>query len=165
MGGPCCQRKERNSKINLAQIENNAMNRTLYALILVGPVLMLSCGAHAEQVGKSDAISDLNKSFYKADQKEDAAKVEHLEDVSGMDWFELSLGERMDHILASMSILSHQGVPIKKSMNDYYNAVSEKLRTDPSLYETKITNILASIIYEKDPESRAKIDQFRNKPA
>ena len=128
-------------------------------------LLMISCNAHAEQVGKADAISNLHKSFYKADQKDDAAKVEHLEDVSGLEWFELSIGERMDHILASMSVLSHQGVPIKKSMNDYYNAVSEKLRTDPGLYETKITNILASIIYEKDPESRAKLDQFRNNPA
>jgi len=50
------------------------------------------------------------------------------------------------------------------SINDYYNAVSDKLRTHPNLYETKITDILASIIYEKDPASRAKLDQFRNKP-
>ena len=126
---------------------------------------MISCSAHAEQVGKTDAISDLHKSFYDAQQKEDAARVERLEDVSGMEWFELPMGERMDHILAAMSVLSRQGVPIKKSINDYYNAVSEKLRTNTGLYDTKITNILASIIYEKDPGSRAKLDQIRNKPA
>ena len=140
-------------------------DRTSSTLILMIPALMIACGAHAEEVGKADAISDLHKSFYKADQKKDAAGVEHLEDVSGMEWFELPMGERMDHILASMIVLDRQGVPIKKSMNDYYNAVSAKLRADPGLYDTKITNILASIIYEKDPESRGKLDQFRSKPA
>ena len=141
------------------------MRRIATTLVTAIALLMISYSGHADQVGKTDAISDLHKSFYKAEQKDDAAKVEHLEDVSGMEWFELSIGERMDHILASMSVLNRQGVSIKKSMNDYYNAVSEKLRTNPGLYDTKITNILASIIYDKDPESRAKIDQFRNKPA
>ena len=141
------------------------MHRTRLSLILISALLVISAGARAEQVGKADAISDLRKPFYKAEQKEDASRVEHLEDVSGMEWFELPMGERMDYIMASMSILHSQGVPIKKSMNDYYNAVSEKLRSNPNLYDAKITNILASIIYEKDPEARAKLDEFRNKSA
>ena len=142
------------------------MNLTPRALLLLVPILLVLCGTvHAEQVGKSDAISDLHKSLYKADEEKDAARVEHLEDVTGMEWIELSMGERMDYILASMTVLDRHGVKIKKSMNDYYNAVSDKLRTHPQFYEAKITDILASIIYEKDPSARARLDQFRNEPA
>lgn len=133
----------------------------LNSLVLVIPALLIACSANAEVAQqKTDAISELHKPFYKAQQKEDAQRIDRLEDVTGMEWFQMPIAERMDQISASMSVLSHHGVPMRKSMNDYYNAVSEKLRINPGRYDIEITNVLASILYEKEPRSREALDKY-----
>jgi hypothetical protein len=82
--------------------------------------------------------------------------------IKGLDWLQLSLGERMEYILASMLIMTRHGVEFGKSINDYHDAVAEKLRTHPDLYYTDVTNILASIVYEWEPGTRVALDKLRN---
>ena len=86
-------------------------------------------------------------------------------DVTGLEWLQMSIGNRMDCVIASMVALTQLGVNFSQSPNDYDNAVEEKLRLDPGLYATNITNLLASIVYEKEPGNQDALNRFRKKPA
>lgn len=70
--------------------------------------------------------------------------------ATGLEWLQMSMGKRMDCILFSMYVLTKSGVPMNKSPNDYYDAVAEKLRLNPSLYSENVTSILASIVNKRE---------------
>lgn len=70
--------------------------------------------------------------------------------ATGLEWLQMSMGERMDCILFSMFVLSKNGYPMNKTPNDYYDAVGEKLRLNPNLYSENITSILASIVNKRE---------------
>ncbi len=81
--------------------------------------------------------------------------------VSGMEWLEKSIPERLERVRVSMLILHTNGVPVEGSANDYYNALDKKIRREPSIADTDLTNILASVIYDTDPASREVLNKFR----
>jgi len=70
--------------------------------------------------------------------------------TTGLEWLQMSMGERMECILFSMYVLTQSGEQINKSPNDYYDAVGEKLRLNPNLYSENVTSILASIVNKPD---------------
>ena len=70
--------------------------------------------------------------------------------ATGLEWLQMSMGERMDCILFSMFVLSKNGYPMNKTPNDYYDAVGEKLRLNPNLYSENVTSILASIVNKRE---------------
>lgn len=67
-------------------------------------------------------------------------------DVTGLEWLEMSIGERMDQVVMSLYVLEKYGYTITESPNDYYNKVENKLKLDPALYSKKLTNILATVV-------------------
>lgn len=83
----------------------------------------------------------------------DAPLIENR-DVSGLEWLEMSAGRRLDHVVRSMKILADAGVTMGRTPNDYYNGVHERLRRDPSLYESTVTDILAGYVSARDPKAR-----------
>jgi hypothetical protein len=67
-------------------------------------------------------------------------------DVTGLEWLQMSIGERMDHVMMSLYVLEKYGYTVTGSPNDYYNEAERRLKLDPGLYPKKLTNILAAIV-------------------
>lgn len=84
--------------------------------------------------------------------------------MTGLEWLRLSEKDQLDYIMSSMFILTNHGVIFTKTPVEYYYAVKERMRFNPDFYSANITNILASIIYEQEPDNRDAIDQIRQKP-
>ena len=74
-----------------------------------------------------------------------------LKEATGLEWLQMSMGQRQDCVLSSMYVLSKEGMTLGKSLGEYYDAVGNKLRLNPNLYSESITDILASIVHEKEP--------------
>ncbi len=136
------------------------MSRCFFFLIL--PLFLIVYNVHAESApAKKDAFSELQNAFAPAKQEEETEKIKHLDEVSGLEWLQMSMGDRQDNLLASIYILNKNGVELRKSPNDYFNIVEEKLRSSPHLYDTDLTRILASIVYEIEPRSREALDKYK----
>ena len=89
--------------------------------------------------------------------------VSAAEDVTGLQWLQLSAGQRMDHVRMSMAVLDYYGIKLKNTANDYYNAVSEKLRTTPQYYRLPLTDILAEVVSKIDPAAKRALEKHRVK--
>ena len=89
------------------------------------------------------------------------ATAQPQKDATGLEWLQLSMGERAEYILMSMAALTQSGVELGKSPSDYCDAVEEKLRLNPNLYSGGVTDILASVVYEGEPGSRTVLDKIR----
>lgn len=77
----------------------------------------------------------------------------------------MSMGERRDYVLVSMAVLDQCGVTLGRSLLDYYDAIEQRLRVNPDLYDVNLTDILASLVYETEPETRGVLSPFiRKKP-
>lgn len=81
--------------------------------------------------------------------------------MSGLEWLELSVGDRMEEVLKAMYTLDQSGVTLSQTPNDYYNLVEAKIRRDHGLYTTEVTNILASAVYDKEPATRPALDKLK----
>lgn len=84
------------------------------------------------------------------------------EDVTGLQWLEMSAGNKMDRIRMSMAVLGVHGVGLKHTANDYYNDVSQKLRFQPSLFNDELTEILALVASEKEPSTKTALEKYRH---
>ncbi len=111
---------------------------------IFGVALILSCLCSSNL---SYAITESEKAQAVAKEPLDPALEKN---ATGLEWLQMSMGERMDCILFSMVVLAHNGYPMNKTPNDYYDVVGEKLRLDPSLYSENITSILASIVKKRE---------------
>ncbi len=67
---------------------------------------------------------------------------------TGLEWLERSMGERLNDVVASMTLLHQSEVPMAQTPEDYYDAIDKRLRRDPSLYEEELTELLAEHLYE-----------------
>jgi len=94
----------------------------------------------------------------------DEASKTTPEPVTGLEWLEMSAGERLDQILMSMYILTHNGVELSQSPDDYDRALEENLVHHPDLYSKSLTDILALIVYDKESQTRPALDKARKKP-
>jgi hypothetical protein len=89
------------------------------------------------------------------------AEQRPLPDVTGLEWLQMSVGERNDHLLASMVTLAHNGVRLAKNAEDYYGDIHKAVRLDPSLNDVPLTTILAQRAYEREPSARPALDALR----
>ncbi len=85
------------------------------------------------------------------------------EDITGLEWMELSAGQKMERIRMSMAVLGYHKVFLKDSANAYYNAVSQAIRANPAYYSMDLTQVLAAAASEKDGEVRAALEQYKIK--
>lgn len=84
--------------------------------------------------------------------------------VTGLEWLEMSVGEKTDEIIKSMLVMTQHGVPLGRTPNDYYKAVQQKLNQQPALYGSLLTDILAAEVYDKEPSCREALDNLRPQP-
>ena len=130
-------------------------------LLLAGFWMLVTASASAETAtGKTDVVSDMQKTFNPREQAKDIERIKQLQDVTGQEWLELSLGERMDHMLAALYVLKAHGVEPRKSLNDYCNAVERALVLNSGWIENQLTDILAQVIHDKEPGARTALDSF-----
>ena len=94
-----------------------------------------------------------------------AEDIAHYQEITGLEWMQMSGGDRMDNVMAAMFLLSKNGVPINKAPDFYYDVLYQKIQRDPAQYALKITNILANCVYEKEPGSRNALDGLRGRPS
>ena len=80
---------------------------------------------------------------------------------TGLEWLERSMGERLNDVVASMTLLNQDGILLSRTPEDYYDAIDKALRRDPSLYELDLTQILADYVYEKEPAAREALDRLK----
>ena len=81
--------------------------------------------------------------------------------LNGIEWLQSSGSERMDAVRLSLAYLKKEGLRPQQKLNDYYNGVYTALRSNHSYYEKSVTDILAAVLYEKEPENRPVLDRFR----
>jgi hypothetical protein len=84
-----------------------------------------------------------------------------VRDATGMEWLEMSVGERTDQIMAAMFRLSQERVPLAYPPDEYYSAVHAAVRRDPSLNDVPVTTIVALHVYDHEPAARPAIDALR----
>ncbi len=71
------------------------------------------------------------------------------------------MGERINDIIASMTLLNQSGVPLAGTPEDYYDAIDKTLRRNPALYEADLTELLADHVYLKEPVAKEALDRLR----
>ena len=135
------------------------MKRYPVIFTMISLLFSAQCLALTE-VEKEKALSEVQKAMASL-KHDEAIPTRPVKDVAGIEWLQMSLGDRMDAILASMTLLTKNGVPLDGSPNDYYNMVDEKLRNDPSYYNVTVTQILANIIYGKEAQAREALDKLK----
>lgn len=116
-------------------------------LLVSAAILAAHDGRAITETERARAIQETERGLRSA--QTDAAKPmeQHgARDVTGLEWLQLSIGERMDQVVMSLYVLEKYGYTVTRSPNDYYNAVEIKLKVDPGLYSKKLTNILASVL-------------------
>ena len=89
---------------------------------------------------------------------------EVIYEVTGLEWLEMSMGQRMDQVLASMMALRQRGLEPSRDLNDYYNELSEALKMNPSLYSMSLTEILEQNIRQKESTRRKVLASVEKKP-
>ncbi len=139
------------------------MKRCLLFLVL--SMLVVSADVQAEsKPGNTDVFSEVKTSYGSPkEQQQEIDKIQHMEDVPGLEWLQMSVGDKQDQILASLYALNQSGVTIRKPANYYYDLVQEKLNANPNLYNTNLTDILISVVYEKEAGTRKALDKIRKK--
>ena len=82
--------------------------------------------------------------------------------VTGMDWLQMSSDDRMQCVRDFMQNVSDHGVILEKISDDYYEALEEKLHSNPAAYKAGVDEILFSIVYETEPDSREALKLLKN---
>ena len=85
-------------------------------------------------------------------------------ETTGLEWLEMSAGDRVENLIAAMLLLDKNGVKLSYAPDHYYDTLYQKLQRDPALYSSSVTNILADDVYEKEPLSRESLDKLKNRP-
>ena len=116
----------------------------------------------AEKVRAATEVQrGINSSEIGPEIKPDGVKI----DTTGLEWLQMSMGERKDSVILSMAVLEKNGIALGRSPLDYMDLIKEKLMRNHELYEQTITNVLAGIVYEKEPDSREILDALRRAKA
>lgn len=80
---------------------------------------------------------------------------------TGIEWLSSSMGQRFNSVITSMAVLSQSGVPVSRTPADYYTALEKKLKREPALNDTALTDLLAEHVYATEPEARVPLDKLR----
>ena len=84
-----------------------------------------------------------------------------IQTPTGLEWLEKSMGERLNDVIASMTLLHQSEVPMARTPEDYYDAIDKLLRRNPALYEKDFTELLADYLYKNEPAAKAVLDRMK----
>ncbi len=95
------------------------------------------------------------------DKKRKGAHEKKIPSLTGREWL-LQLSEwRIHFVLTAMDYLRNQNVPVKESYQKYIFILDEYFLAHPEESASSPPDVLAVIIYERDPEARAAIDRWK----
>ena len=83
------------------------------------------------------------------------------ETITGKDWLSLSRLEKGVFIFNAVQALKAYGVPLNKTPGKYTSWMDKEVTRDPRALDIKATNILAVVIYQREPQCRQALDQLR----
>lgn len=89
------------------------------------------------------------------------AEASPPQDITGLEWLNLTIGDRQQYVFIAMKVLDKNGVPLSNTVLDYYNEIERAIKLKPENYSRSITSILASVVYDSEPGSRAALDKRR----
>ena len=84
--------------------------------------------------------------------------------VTGRDWVQkMSIKEKFMALVVPMNLFHRYGVDFRKTPPEYIRIMDNVLFNNPYIESEDVANILASIVYFTEPESRAvfRLMQFR----
>lgn len=99
-----------------------------------------------------------------AQKDSSAVQSKPYNETTGLEWLEMSAGDRVENLLAAMLLLNKNGVKLNYTPDHYYDAVYQNLQRDPALYSSSVANVLANDVYEKEAQSREALDKLKNQP-
>ncbi len=137
--------------------------RIIGVLLVAAVSLIASPSCALSEAEKSQASAEVKKAITSEGIKRESSKPAIKTNATGLQWLQMSGGDRLECLIASMVILTNYGVRLERSPNDYYDVVGDKLRLNSSYYSANVTNILASIVYEQEPGNREALDRTRKK--
>ena len=91
-----------------------------------------------------------------------SANAKDYRPVTGLEWLQMSAGERVENLLAVMYLLNKNGVEFIYEEGHYYDAIYQKIQREPRVYSSTLADILASYLYEKEPKTRPVLDRFKS---
>ena len=97
-----------------------------------------------------------------AETKLKTAKVKSPSAMTNVDWLLMSQKEKAYCLVSIMQSLHKQGIPLAKSPEDYAVLI-DKVVDSPELKANTVKNILTSIIYANEPQSRPAINALQRK--
>ena len=87
----------------------------------------------------------------------------NTDDLTKNEWSILPDDDKIQFIDIAMTELRDEHIPIRKSPNDYLQDINDFYDKSPNSKQISVTDILPSIVYEKEPASRKAIDDLRKK--
>lgn len=82
---------------------------------------------------------------------------------TGADWLLMTPEEKVQCVESSVSFLKKKGIPVGQPAS-YYGAMLNSVVDEPGAEKASITNIVTTLIYKNEPQTRAIIDSLRVKP-
>ena len=83
-----------------------------------------------------------------------------LDPVTGQEWLTMSKEEKGAYMFSAMEVLKEHGVPLGKTPDQYIVLIGSEIADSPDALQAYVTNILALVVYEKEPGSRTAIDKI-----
>lgn len=120
-------------------------------LLVIVTVFVMMKHAHAAQAPESSPIfaQRVDKSQTPKERAQTIEKIKNLREITGLEWFQMSVGDKEDHIFAAMYRLERAGTTFARTADEYAYLIQKKLYADPGLYEVNLTDILSAIVQEK----------------
>lgn len=84
--------------------------------------------------------------------------------VLGADWLIMSPKEKTDYLVIAMKFLSGKGIPLRKPIG-YYGQAINLLTDKPGSEKALVLDLLTSIVYKEDPRARPLIDKMKRPAA
>lgn len=137
------------------------MKCKFYSFFLLGFIFVPHFSYAIDDSDRNQIVAETQKAMF-------SNKWEGLEPqppksvVLGM-WLTMSQKEKADFLLSAMKELQDHGVPFTESPEKYMSLIDERADRATEL-TSDVKNVLASIVYTREPASRDAIDRLRVKP-
>lgn len=81
---------------------------------------------------------------------------------TGADWLLMTPQEKVQCVNAAVAFLKAKGIPVQRHPG-YYGAALNTVVDQPGAEKANITNLVTTLVYKAEPQTRVVIDQLRIK--
>jgi hypothetical protein len=90
-------------------------------------------------------------------------KVQPPKKQTGTDWLLMGPMEKVECVNATVAFLIKKGIPISQTPH-IYGALLNSVVDQPGADKADIVNLVTTLVYKNEPQTRPIINQMRNKP-